>query len=386
MDEDQKEYSREELYQLVWSEPLVRVAARFGISDVAVGKMCRRYKIPLPGRGYWRRIETGRTGRRTPLPEVAPPHTPAVLLVTASDAAAARDRQEAPAASAQIAFEGQPANRILVDGEGPPRHPLAKATLRELRASHVDDYGATKCRASALFYLRVSTGLIPRATRIMDALYRAFDARGFEVRGGPEGGHAHVLVDGELIGFSIEERIRQVPHVLTENEKRDKARGYLWAHKYDHVASGLLVLKLDTGWNSGLRGQWSDTTRQRVEDCLNDLMVTMVRVVQHQREDRRKREEQHRQWEEEAARREALRLKREEEAAAVRQVFADAENWAKAERLRRFIAEVERRGTGRAPDPRFTSVADWVVWASDQANHLDPLSESAKAMPQVAAP
>ena len=45
--------NREDLYALVWSEPMVKVARRFGISDVGLAKACRRHKIPLPGRAYW---------------------------------------------------------------------------------------------------------------------------------------------------------------------------------------------------------------------------------------------------------------------------------------------------------------------------------------------
>src|SRR5688572_10012032 len=41
--------SREDLYRLVWSEPIIRIAPHFGISDVALAKVCRKHKIPLPG-------------------------------------------------------------------------------------------------------------------------------------------------------------------------------------------------------------------------------------------------------------------------------------------------------------------------------------------------
>ena len=40
--------ARAELYELVWSTPLRRVAKEFGISDVALAKRCRRMAIPLP--------------------------------------------------------------------------------------------------------------------------------------------------------------------------------------------------------------------------------------------------------------------------------------------------------------------------------------------------
>ena len=63
--------TREELYQLVWSEPVVKVATRFGVSDVAVAKACRKHNIPLPGRGYWARLEAGQKLKRPPLPDPA---------------------------------------------------------------------------------------------------------------------------------------------------------------------------------------------------------------------------------------------------------------------------------------------------------------------------
>src|SRR2546422_5857191 len=62
---------REELYAQVWSEPMVRLAKRYGVSDVALAKVCRKLDIPGPPRGYWRRLETG--WRPTPPP---PPQGP----------------------------------------------------------------------------------------------------------------------------------------------------------------------------------------------------------------------------------------------------------------------------------------------------------------------
>lgn len=52
-------WNREELYGEVWERPLVRVASRYGISAVALGKVCRKLQVPLPGRGYWTKKEFG---------------------------------------------------------------------------------------------------------------------------------------------------------------------------------------------------------------------------------------------------------------------------------------------------------------------------------------
>ncbi len=53
-------FTRLDLYQLVWSEPLRKLAKRFGISGVAIAKRCRKSNIPLPGLGYWAKKEAGK--------------------------------------------------------------------------------------------------------------------------------------------------------------------------------------------------------------------------------------------------------------------------------------------------------------------------------------
>ena len=59
--------SREELFALVWERPATEVAKELGISDVALGKLCRRLQVPKPPRGYWARVQAGQTPKRPPL-------------------------------------------------------------------------------------------------------------------------------------------------------------------------------------------------------------------------------------------------------------------------------------------------------------------------------
>ena len=61
-------WNREELYAEIWEKPLVKVGARYNISAVALGKVCRKLQIPLPGRGYWTKKEFGKPVEQTPLP------------------------------------------------------------------------------------------------------------------------------------------------------------------------------------------------------------------------------------------------------------------------------------------------------------------------------
>ena len=46
-------FTREELYELVWSEPLTRLAKKYNISDNGIRKKCKKMNIPLPKVGHW---------------------------------------------------------------------------------------------------------------------------------------------------------------------------------------------------------------------------------------------------------------------------------------------------------------------------------------------
>ena len=65
--ESKEEVDRERLFAMVWERPAAEVGEELGISDVALGKLCRRLQVPKPPRGYWARIRAGQKPRRPPL-------------------------------------------------------------------------------------------------------------------------------------------------------------------------------------------------------------------------------------------------------------------------------------------------------------------------------
>ena len=63
-------YTRDELYELVWSEAMRTLAPKFGMSDVGLAKVCKRMRIPRPGLRYWAKKAAGQPVKRARLPEV----------------------------------------------------------------------------------------------------------------------------------------------------------------------------------------------------------------------------------------------------------------------------------------------------------------------------
>src|SRR5262249_30068356 len=51
--------SRDELYRRVWANPVGSVARELGISGRGLAKICTRFELPVPPRGYWAKLAAG---------------------------------------------------------------------------------------------------------------------------------------------------------------------------------------------------------------------------------------------------------------------------------------------------------------------------------------
>ena len=64
--------TREALYALVWSEPMLKVAARYDVSSSYMGRICTLLNVPRPERGYWAKLAVGKAPRKPDLPDARP--------------------------------------------------------------------------------------------------------------------------------------------------------------------------------------------------------------------------------------------------------------------------------------------------------------------------
>ena len=73
-------FYRQDLFDLVWSEPTRTIAKRLGISDVGLAKACRRADLLLPPRGYWAKLAAGKTVKKPHLPRRGPGMSDRIVL------------------------------------------------------------------------------------------------------------------------------------------------------------------------------------------------------------------------------------------------------------------------------------------------------------------
>jgi hypothetical protein len=65
--------NRQELYNLVWSEPMLKVAAQFEVSFSYMARICTLLNVSRPERGYWL---SSLLGRQISIFQLAPDHGP----------------------------------------------------------------------------------------------------------------------------------------------------------------------------------------------------------------------------------------------------------------------------------------------------------------------
>ncbi len=369
---------RDALYEQVWSQPLIDLAKQYGLSDVGLAKICRKLKIPLPGRGYWAKHKAGRIPPRPSLPALKK-NDLAEVIVTKPELPPA-EPQTLTEAERLIALESLPENLIVVEPTLSSPHPLVARTRKWLRLATPGDYGLLHSREQGCLAVYVGPRNLGRALHIMDALIKTLDARGYAVatKAGDQRITA-VTVLGIPLEIELREQVTQVLHKLTPAEKAEQKRtAWLYLPKYDYHLSGQLTLGIKT-WCDGARCNWSDGKKQRLEHCLNAFIAGLIqaavrkqaRELEWQRE-RQRREEERRQREEQE------RIRREEAARfqALEQKIAD---WQRARQIRAYVEAVRQAAKERDGAVKVGGDLDlWLAWAMQQADRIDPLLHIAR--------
>ena len=157
--------SREELYDLVWSEPVTRIGAKFGVSDVAIAKICKKLNVPRPPRGYWAHKQHGHPTEIMKLPK-ASAGTPQVYELNPPDVP-------------KIAKLALKPPKINIPEQLQRSHIAVKEIRSELKGCRVDDFGRIGLSDGPM---HVSMAAYSRACRILDALFKALESRGISSR------------------------------------------------------------------------------------------------------------------------------------------------------------------------------------------------------------
>ena len=367
--------NRDELYEQVWNEPTIKLAPKYGISNVGLKKICKKLNVPTPPRGYWAKIQNNIRVEKTPLPKIK--HGEQSTYTIQKNGKFHEDDPDLSDEANQIIAAFESVEQINVPERLNSPHPLVRMTRNALSSGKSDEYGVLYKWPQKHLDIRVSPNILNRALRIMDGILRFFEKQGYEVSIGdgqqsPTGTYIKIL--GEKVQIYIHERSNRQDHVLTEKEKQELKRGYgFFIKKYDYIPSGKLNLHIENWGARGVRQRWSDGKKQRIENILKDFVICIVKVADLRRTARIEREEQERRRAEERRRQAEMERLRQIEEERLRDFENQATLWFKSSQLREYIKAVENASAERGFFINDEPFKSWLNWAKNHANSIDPL-------------
>ena len=366
MEKCSKNISRQDLYKQVWEIPIIHLAKEYGLSNVGLAKICKKHNIPRPPRGYWAKKEAGQHPPKEALPNLPSVETIDNLSYQLTLGTSSKSLL-------QIECE-QNFPPIVVAKSLRNPHPFVSQSAEILELCQPNDLGILEPMNNKCLNIRVSRKSLRRALRIMDALLKGLLERGFEVS------QRDNLVEAQIHGECIEFGISEVIITNKTPPKDTMLEGYYqFGHSrfdYVRVPSGKLCLTIhDISYNT--RKNWRDTKRQQLEDSLDDFVIGLVKRAAQKKEDRLKWEEEKRQRQEIERKREEMKRKIQQEEARITKLLTDAEYYHKSKQIRDFISAVKNeRIKSNSVYVSNDDYEDWVKWAQDQADRLDPLTNS----------
>jgi hypothetical protein len=357
--------TREALFDLVWTAPMTKLAARFGVSNVALAKTCARFDIPRPGRGYWQQIAAGAKPKRPRLP-ASKVDRPVVMdwgLPMTSDPLV-------------VAIPDQ-----LVEP-----HEAVQWLQGDLASARPDEHGRLVIGGGFRPSFSITPTQVPRMLRLLDWLAKALAARGWKVLAAKRfawSKSAEFLIQtpGSMFAVEVEEKFfSKLPSTVAVNRRGVTLRSGS-RRTQEVVASGELCLKLMfTPKKYVGRKAWWDEGPRRLDEQLGRVVVaveTAAHIGKIEHEERVRLHDDCETAERKRLRPERLRSYKDWLGADLDQMVTA---WDRARRLREFLDEYERR----LPEGSRSAVtAEWMQMARGLTERLDPMSRMSEVAKEL---
>ncbi len=165
--------TREDLYALVWAEPLGKIAVRYGVTSGDVTKACAALIVPKPEQGHWTKVDLAKADLAPPLPE---PTSDQPLTWTFSPKPVSLATRKPRAKSNSIR------KRQMKGLSGDAEHPLLNGARKHITTSrYYTDADYYKPDKKLLVDIFVSKTGLDKALHFANALFLALEAKSYSV-------------------------------------------------------------------------------------------------------------------------------------------------------------------------------------------------------------
>ncbi len=330
--QETKKILRKELYDLVWSKPIMDIAKEFGISDRGLGKVCERYDIPKPPRGYWQRISAG---ERITIPKLKAKdniYQETVYIQVNTKETASEDINDK--------VNKQLEKPIILPQKINKLHPLVKQTEKS-----------------------VCVELRYRRNLILNTLFKKLEESEYKVE--IKGECFKITFETERIYLKISEHYKELKRPLTEQEAKKKAFVFQkWFYEYE--ATGKLKLTLHEyepdSYSASIYKSFMDKKDVLIEASINDIYTNILQMLLIKREKTIK-EEIERNIREERTKQERIRKKK------IEVLLTETQDFVLAKSIRDYIKSKEKAFS--EGEVEMIDFEEWKQFGLNYAKELD---------------
>jgi len=349
------ELTRKELYDLVWENPLSKLAKKYSLSDNGLRKVCKKLDIPLPKNGYWQKIQYNK--------KVSKEKLPVNNTVENSITLKFRDNSETIINGVenelnQLTKEIKNELKETIIFPEKLTKPLqlisdAKNDLKTQEPSYYHNIKGLLNTSADILNITVAPQNVKRALLFMDIFIKAIQKRGHNVitKGGTK-----VVIDSVQLSIGLRERL-----------KRTIIKGTHW-DSTELNPSNILSFRLDAYPAS----EWTDTNTSKLEDKIPNIIAKLELQAVIEKRRAIEREIWHTEYERQRKIEEDFKARKEQEIIKTKKLFLDAEKFDKATIYRNFIATTEQKAIEE--NNLTEELKEWIKWANEKADWFDPFT------------
>jgi len=352
---EQVTLTRKELYDLVWAQPLSRLAKKYKISDNGLRKICKRMNIPIPAMGHWQKIQYGKKVIITKLP----------VKYEGKDEITLGEKGEG---DINVDSPIVQQRRLIQTIENTKDLPLTvpdRLSFRPdklirstsdyydaVRKYYKSQHGSYPDRNNVLS-IQVQDESRPRALRLLDTIIKVLRSRKHDVIA--DHFTTYAKIGDEHVKFRLREKQR-VSDVKTSYGGRQ------------YESTGEFVFVIDIG--SYTRKEIKDG-HEPIETKISTIIAMLELEGKRMMEQRIRYEIQRKLREEQEKIERELKERQDKEAKAFKKLFLKAIRLHQANILRNYIKTVETKTVNEGKlTEEFTK---WQTWAEKKVSWYDPL-------------
>lgn len=344
------ELSRKQLYDLVWSTSLTKLALQYAISNEGFKKLCKQFEIPMPDNGYWVKLRFNKEIEKPKFNLLFSGEDKIILTIREDGNLVNIDQSPLTIRTKEILSNSMSPLIVPERLSSPDILIQNTKTLYDKRKN--DRYfWDDKIDTISIYVADIN---FSRALRIMDTFIKLLRYRGHSFRRDINKRGPRIVVNDVEFHFSIREKNKRIP-----SDKLYESSTY--------IPTGILIIKIGESFHAK---EWNDGA-VKLENQLAKIVAKIELDAQKELEWREECRLSKIKREEEEKIRKEFQKKREDELQRTKELFNDAIYYNKAKIVREYLNELETKAS--LNNQLTNELQDWLKWAKDKIDWFDPM-------------